>query len=202
MNSRPVVIVLHGPSGVGKDAVIDELRRRTGIHRPTSSTSRPPRPDEKDGVDYHFYTREEFERKRDAGDFAESALVYNDWKGLERAELEGPLGRGQDVIIRTDVQGARRWRKLLDGAVFVFLTAEDAETLRARLRDRGTEDDESFARRVAEFEEELADEPNNDYTVVNRHGRLNEAVDEIIGIIERERMNPLRPRPALANVLT
>ncbi|MGE5594432.1 MAG: guanylate kinase [Hyphomicrobiales bacterium] len=194
---RPVVLVLHGPSGVGKDTVIDLLRERTGIHRATSSTSRPMRPDEVDGDHYHFYTVEEFERKRAAGEFAESAIVYGDWKGLERREIEEPLARGEDVIIRTDVQGARTWRQKLEGAVFVFLTAEDREALRERLVGRGTEDEASLAARIAELEAELADIENNDYVVVNRHGQPEQTVAELQRIIERERCNAARPAPRL-----
>lgn len=193
----PVVIVLHGPSGVGKDAVIDALRGRIAIHRATSSTSRPPRPSERDGVDYHFLTASEFERKVRGGDFAEHALVYGDHKGLERREIEDPLRAGIDVIIRTDVQGARTWREKLDGAVFVFLMAEDREALRARLIERGSEDGASLARRLAELEEELADLDNNDYVVVNSHGRLDEAVQAIVDILERERARADRRPPRL-----
>ncbi|MCK9517544.1 MAG: guanylate kinase [Dehalococcoidia bacterium] len=197
MSAKPVVLVLHGPSGVGKDTVIDRLRERTGIHRATSSTSRPPRPGEADGNHYHFYSREEFERRRDAGEFAESAIVYGDWKGLERREIEEPLKRGQDVIIRTDVQGARTWRKKLDGAVFVFLVAKDRATLRARLEARGSEDPESLARRLAEVEAELADLDNNHYVVFNEEGQVEAAVDALVNIIESERRNPSRPQPRL-----
>lgn len=197
MSAKPVVLVLHGPSGVGKDTVIDRLRERTGIHRATSSTSRPPRPGELDGNHYHFYSREEFERRRDAGEFAESAIVYGDWKGLERREIEEPLHRGQDVIIRTDVQGARTWRDKLDGAVFVFLVARDRDTLRARLVGRGSEDAESLAKRLAEVEAELADRDNNHYVVFNEQGQVDAAVDELIKIIETERCNPARPSPRL-----
>lgn len=193
MSERPLVIVLHGPSGVGKDSVIDLLRERTGIHRATSSTSRRPRPDEEHGNHYHFLTEEEFERKIEAGDFAEWAKVYDDYKGLERHEIEGPLAEGRDVIIRTDVQGARTWRKKLEGAVFIFLTAKDREELRARLIARASENPESLARRLAEFERELADLENNDYVVVNHKDRLDGAVDEIMGIIQRERTRQDRP---------
>lgn len=192
MSGGPLVLVLHGPSGVGKDSVIDELRRRTGIHRATSTTSRPPRPGEEDGVHYHFVTAAEFERRIAVGDFLEHARVYGDWKGLERTEVLDPLESGQDVIIRTDVQGARRWRQVLEGAVYVFLMAEDRETLRARLMGRGSEDGESLARRLAELEEELADMDNNDYIVVNREGQMDAAVEEIAAIIVRERHNPAR----------
>ncbi len=192
MKKRPLVIVLHGPSGVGKDSVIDRLRERTGIHRATSSTSRPPRPDEEDGNHYHFMTEQEFERKIDAGDFAEWARVYNDYKGLGRTEIEQPLAEGRDVIIRTDVQGARRWREILDGAIYIFLMAEDRESLRARLRSRDSEDPGSLAIRMATLEEELEDLDNNDHVVFNRQGRLEETVDEIERIIDQARVDPDR----------
>lgn len=192
MNAKPVVIVIHGPSGVGKDTVVDRLRERIGIHRATSSTSRPPRHYEEDGVHYHFLSPEDFERKIDAGDFIEYARVYDQWKGVERREIEEPLARGEDVIIRTDVQGARTWREKLEGGVFIFLMAEDREALRARLIERGSEDEDSLAIRIAELEEELSDVENNDYVVINRHGRLDEAIDEIAEIIEHERHNPHR----------
>jgi guanylate kinase len=179
-------------SGVGGH-VIDRLRERLAIHRATSSTSRPPRHYEEDGVHYHFLSPEEFERKIDAGDFIEHARVYDQWKGVERAEIEGPLARGEDVIIRTDVQGARTWRKKLEGGIFVILMAEDRDSLRARLVERGSEDAAALAIRIAELEDELSDIDNNDYVVVNRHGRLDDAIDEIVDIIERERHNPDRP---------
>ena len=189
---RPLVVVLHGPSGVGKDSVIDGLRQRTGIHRATSSNSRAMREGEREGFDYHFLSREEFQRKIDAGDFIEYAHVYGDFKGLERRELEAPLAEGRDVLIRTDLQGARALRGMLRGAVFVLLTAESREALHARLTARKSESEESLARRIAEVDAELADAPNNDYIVVNREGALDEAVEELVRVIERERGNPDR----------
>ena len=193
----PVVIVLHGPSGVGKDSVIDELRRRTGIHRPTSSTSRKPRKGEVDGVDYHFHPRKEFERRIAAGQFVEWATVYKDLKGVERYEVERPLSQGRDMIIRTDVQGARTWRTQMEGAIFVFLMAEDREALRSRLIRRASEDGESLEVRMAELDEELADIPNNDYLVINHHGQLSRAVDEIIAIMDDARRDTTRTAPRL-----
>jgi guanylate kinase len=197
VNARPLVIVLHGPSGVGKDAVIDRLRERTGIHRATSTTSRRPRPDEVDGNHYHFVSEIEFEEKIRAGEFAEWARVYDDYKGLERREVEQPLSQGRDVIIRTDVQGARTWRERLKGAVFIFLMAEDREALRSRLASRGSEDATALARRIGELESELADIENNDYVVYNRHGQLETTVDEIEQIVAREKRKRRRPAPRL-----
>lgn len=197
MNRKPIVLVLHGPSGVGKDTVIARLRERLGIHRATSSTTRPPRPGERHGVDYHFLSEEEFRRKIAAGEFLEYAEVYGDLKGLERRELEEPLARGEDVIIRTDVQGARWWRKVLEGALFVLLVPEDLAALRRRLEARNSEDETARARRLAEFDAEVADMPNNDYVLVNREGALEETVDQLVAIIERERLNPSRPAPRI-----
>jgi guanylate kinase len=193
MKGRQLVVILHGPSGVGKDSVVEALRERLGIHRATSSTSRPPRDYEEEGVHYHFLSDQEFEAKIERGEFAEHARVYDQWKGLEKRELLEPLERGQDVIIRTDVQGARHWRAVLEGAVSIFLIAEDREALRARLINRDTEDGVSLARREAELEAEMDDIDHNDYVVLNRHGDLDRAVDEIVKIIESERLNPMRP---------
>ncbi len=190
--SRPLILVLHGPSGVGKDSVIARLRERTDIHRATSSNSRPMREGELQDVDYHFLSVQEFQRKIDAGDFIEYAHVYGDFKGLEWGELERPLAEGKDVLIRTDLQGARALRRLLRGAVFVLLTAESRDALRARLTARESESQESLERRLAEVDAELADAPNNDYVVENHENALEEAVDELVHIIERERFNPDR----------
>ncbi len=194
---KPVVLVLHGPSGVGKDTVINELRQRTGIHRATSTNSRPPREGECDGVDYHFVTPDEFLDRVEQGRFAERALVYGDLKGLEREEIEGPLAKGQDVIIRTDVQGARHWRKRLPGCVTVLITAEDTETLKVRLRERNTDGEAELNKRFDEIDDELADAPNNDHVVVNHSGRHTETVQQLIEIVERERENADRPVPRL-----
>ena len=191
-DGHPVVLVLHGPSGVGKDTIVEKLQEKAGIHRPTSSTDRKPRDGEVAGVDYHFLSTEEFKAKIAAGDFIEHADVYGDLKGLERSELEYALDHGRDVIIRTDVQGARRWREMLPDVITILLVAShehEPANYRTRLEQRETEDAESFTRRAADLTEDLADSEQNDYVVVNSDGALDAAVDEIIGIIKKERLS-------------
>lgn len=206
VTARPLVLVLHGPAGVGKDTVIAQLRDLTHIHRAMSTADRQPRDGEQDGVDYHFVTTEEFERRIAAGAFAEYARVYDQWKGLERREIEAPLARGEDLIIRTDVKGARAWRERLEGAIFVCILAAEpttpAEVHRAITRERMLKrqpdmDPADLEERLREVDAELADAPNNDYVIVNHHNGLESATREILGVIERERCNDSRPRPRL-----
>lgn len=197
MSEKPVLLVLHGPAGAGKDAVINGLRARTGIKRATSATTRPRRDGEREGVDYFFLSKDEFERGISAKEFCEWAVVYKDYKGVQRSEIEVPLGNGEDLIVRTDVQGARTWRTLLEGAIFVFIMADDPDTLRKRLEERLTETAQSLETRLGELDEELADIPNNDYVVRNRHGHLEEAIDDLQRILEKERSNPDRAVPRL-----
>lgn len=196
MTKKPLVLVLHGPAGVGKDTVIGKLRERIQIRRATSSTTRAPREGEVDDVDYHFLSWAEFQAGIAEGDFVEWAKVYGDLKGVETSEVTGPISRGEDLIIRTDVQGARMWRSRLEGAISIILIA-DRETLRKRLIERASETVDSLELRLAEIDEELADVPNNDYVIHNRDGALDEAVEEVIRIIERERENAERPTPRL-----
>lgn len=222
MNRKPLVIVIHGPAGVGKDSVINLLFERTGIGRATSSTTRAMRKGERNHIDYHFVTVEEFERGVAAGEFVEHARVYDDMKGVLASEVIRPVSEGRDLIIRTDVQGARTWRKKLDGAVYIFLLPGTSDTpdvppgesiaqlmrspavidevreeLRKRLTDRETETVDSLQRRLAEIDEEIKDIPNNDYVVYNRKGELDRAVDEVQRIMAYERANPARPVPRL-----
>lgn len=197
MTRKPLVIVLHGPAGVGKDSVIAKLQARTGVKRATSATTRQPRKGEEHARDYYFLTRAEFEAGVNAGEFVEYATVYDDYKGVYASEVTRLIESGEDMIIRTDVQGARTWREKLDGAVFIFLMADDREVLRARLIGRDSETVDSLDRRLAEIDEEIADMGNNDHVVYNHHGALDAAVDDIEAIMERERANPGRPVPRL-----
>lgn len=184
---KPLFLVVSGPSGVGKDAAIGKLKERNlPLHVIITVASRGPRPEERDGVDYYFVSREKFEKMIAENAFVEYATVYGDYKGVPREQIEKAFASGKDVIIRVDVQGARRMRTLFPEAVLIFLVPKDEEEWRLRLRNRKTETEESYRQRVETARKEMDDLPLFDYVVVNAHERLDSAVDTIVSIIEAE----------------
>ncbi len=183
----PLLIVISGPSGVGKDTVLQRLKERNlPLHFVVTATTRPPRPGERDGVDYFFVSREAFERMIAEDELLEHALVYGQYKGIPKAQVRAALASGKDVIMRIDVQGAATIRRICPEALLIFLTAEDEETLLHRLRQRHTESEEALRLRLATAKQELAQMSTFDYVVVNREYALEETVDTIIAIIEAE----------------
>jgi guanylate kinase len=189
-----VLLVLSGPSGVGKGTVGRALLdREPGLEWSVSANSRAPRPGEVDGVDYHFVGREEFERLRDAGGFLEWFEVYGQLKGTPRAPVEAALAAGHDVLLEIDVQGALAVREQFPDALLVFLRAPDADAQEARLRARDTDDPDQLARRLAtaRAEEALAD--RFDAVVVNDD--VERAVGEVAAILAGRRAVPPHAHP-------
>jgi len=183
----PLLIVISGPSGVGKDSVIAELKERDlPLHFVITATSRPPRPDEEHGVDYFFVSEEEFEEMIERGDLLEYAVVYDQYKGIPKAQVRKGLESGKHVVMRVDVQGAETVRNLVPDALLIFLTAQNEEELVSRLKNRETEDDESLKIRLQTVRQELKQMEWFDYVVINREGKLSETVDVIEAIIEAE----------------
>jgi len=183
----PLLIVISGPSGVGKDSVIAELKERDlPLHFVITATSRPPRPDEEHGVDYFFVSEEEFEEMIERGDLLEYAVVYDQYKGIPKAQVRKGLESGKHVVMRVDVQGAETVRNLVPDALLIFLTAQNEEELVSRLKNRETEDDESLKIRLQTVRQELKQMEWFDYVVINRDGELDETVDVIEAIIEAE----------------
>jgi guanylate kinase len=156
LNPEPLLVVISGPSGVGKDAVLRELkRRRTDLHFVVTATSRPKREDEVEGIDYIFLTREDFERRITAGEFIEYANVYQDYKGCLRSQVTDALDSGRDAILRVDYQGALTYRRLFPEALLIFLVPENSEDWFNRLKNRGTETEESLRIRLGTIGDEL-----------------------------------------------
>jgi guanylate kinase len=184
---QPLLIVISGPSGVGKDTVINRLRERNpDLAFVVTAASRGPRPGEVHGKDYFFIPRPEFERKIEAGDFLEHAVVYGELKGILKSEVQKALDSGNDVVLRVDVQGAATVRKQAPQALLIFLTTEDEQELVDRLIARKTESPEKLKIRIETAKKEMKRVNEFDYKVVNRDGCLEETVDVILAIIKSE----------------
>ena len=183
---HPLLIVLSGPAGVGKDAVLNRLKV---MHYPlyfvVTATDRAPRPNEVDGVDYFFVTTAEFQRLEREGELLEHALVYGQHKGVPKHQVREALAAGQDVVMRVDVQGAATVREIAPQAVLIFLTASDAD-LEKRLRRRRTDSPEQLAIRLEKAREEKERITEFDYVVVNEENQLDQAVRCVTSIIEAE----------------
>jgi guanylate kinase len=181
-----MLVVLAGPSGVGKGTIVEALLRRDpDLWKSISYTTRPPRPDEVHGVDYHFVTRDEFEALRDAGGFLEWFEVFQDLKGTPRGPVEDRLAAGDDVLLEIDVQGALKVKQAFPDALLVFVQPPSPEELRRRLVERGTESPEALDLRLAAAAAEEAQAGEFDAVVVNHD--LDQAVDEVAGILAGSR---------------
>jgi guanylate kinase len=184
---EPLLIVLSGPSGVGKDSVIQcMMERGLPFHFVVTATTRPARPEERHGVDYFFLTKDEFAEMIDQGELLEYAIVYNDYKGIPKQQVRHALASGKDVIMRVDVQGAATIRKLCPEAVLVFLTTRDEDELVNRLTVRKSETPEGLKLRIATARQELKRIEIFDYVVVNEDCRLLQTVDTIAAIVRAE----------------
>jgi guanylate kinase len=183
----PLLIVISGPSGVGKDTVVQEMKERgLPIHFVVTATDREPRHNEVHGRDYYFYSTAEFERMIAEAELLEHAWVYEQHKGIPKAHVREALDSGQDVVMRLDVQGAETVKELIPAAITIFLLCESEEELVTRLRERRTEPEEALQRRLRRAHEEMAKIPDFDYVVVNRRCALQATVDEVAAIMRAE----------------
>ena len=184
---HPLLIVISGPSGVGKDSLIQRMKERGyPVHFVVTATNRPPRPGEVHGVDYLFLTTEECLRMEREGELLEHAIVYGQHKGVPKRQVREALVSGKDVIMRVDVQGAATIRRVVPEAVLIFLTASSEEELEQRLCVRGGDPPEQLQKRIATAREEMKRLPEFDYVVVNRDRELDRAVDDVVAIIQAE----------------
>jgi guanylate kinase len=189
LHPQPLILVISGTSGIGKDAVLKGMKEKDpSLHFVITATSRAPRPGETNGVDYFFLSREEFEQRIARGEFIEHAMVYQDYKGIPRPQVEEALRCGKDVIFRLDVQGAATIRKLYPEAILVFLVPNTTEEWYDRLCDRGSETPDSLKIRVDTAIREVAQIDLFDYVVLNAQDRLDAAVEDILHILQVEHM--------------
>ena len=185
---RPLVLVISGPSGVGKDAVVNRLKESIpAAHFAITATTRPPRPGEREGIDYHFLSEEEYDRLLAEDGFLERASVYSFRYGVPKDEVTSAVEKGRDVIVRVDVQGAATIKELIPDAVLVFIAPPSAEELERRLRDRSTDDGPDLLLRIETAVAEIAQRDSFDYVIVNANGRLEEAVSGVVDIFASEK---------------
>ena len=187
-HAGPLLVVLTGPTGVGKDAVLNRLKEREWPGWITVTvTTRPMRAGETDGIDYYFISREDYDRLRDAGELLEHAEFNQHGYGIPRAQVREALAAGQDVLLRIDPQGAATIGKLAPGAVRIFLAPPSMEELERRLRGRKSETPEGLARRLAIAEREMQRAAECEYVVLNEDGKLDVTVEQILAIMTAER---------------
>lgn len=184
---QPLLIVISGPSGVGKDSLVQRMEERgCPFYFVVTATDRPARPDEKDREDYFFVSTEEFERMIEEDELLEHAVVYGQYKGVPKQQVREAMASGKDVVMRVDVQGAETIQQIVPEVVSVFLTASSENELEERLRKRGCGSQEQLERRIATAREEMKELPKFDYVVINRDEKLDMAVNDVLAIIRAE----------------
>ena len=197
----PIVIVVSGPSGAGKSTILQRaLAEVPHLRFSVSHTTRPPRPGEREGVDYHFVTRDEFMRLAVAEKFLESAEVHGQYYGTARSEYARAGEDRSDLLLDLDVQGAESVRAKFIDAVSVFILPPSYEHLERRLRSRGPTDEATFARRLAVAREEMELFPKYDYAIINDD--LDESVESLKAIIRAARSRTSRVEPAARKILS
>ena len=186
---HPMLVIISGPSGVGKDTIIEALQKRG--HRPeyhyvVTCTTRSRRPNEIDRVSYNFMSPEEFAALRDAGRLLEANEVHGNWYGTPRDGVRAALARGQHAILKIDVQGARVVKAAIPEALLIFVVPPSVETLVEHLKARRTESPEQLAIRQRDAADELARQGDYDFVVVNEEGRVDVTAERIEQIIAQE----------------
>lgn len=193
-SDAPRIFIISGPSGVGKDAVIEQLREVFPLAQyVVTATTRPMRVGEIDGVHYKFMTKEDFVAGIDADAFIENALVYENHYGVPKQPILDGLAENRDVIIKVDVKGAATLRRLIPNTISIFLAPESMEALLTRLRDRKTDDPEVLMKRFKTASQELEEVENFDYVVFNEDDQLDAAVQSIVNIVHIERLKVQHP---------
>ena len=185
-----LLVIISGPSGVGKDTIIEALAKRPrdpDYHYVVTCTTRRPRPGEVPGVSYQFLSQQQFRALRDAGELLEANQVHGNWYGTPRREVARALADGHDVILKIDVQGARVVKGRVPDALLVFLVPPSLEALFQRLRSRATETADELEIRQRNAAIELARQGDYDRVVVNETGEVDRTAAEIEAIIEQEK---------------
>ncbi|MGI6357586.1 MAG: guanylate kinase [Bacillota bacterium] len=202
MQKKGILLVVSGPSGVGKGTICSQLLRQlSNVQYSVSVTTREPRPEEVHGVNYYFVSREEFLRMQTAGELLEWAEVFGNFYGTPRSAVQQALDSGKDVVLEIDIQGALQVKVAFPECVTVFVWPPSQAELERRITQRGTETPEALALRLQEAKQEMAHVVDYDYVVVNQPGRVEQAAEEMRMIIQAEKARVTRHIPWLKQVL-
>ncbi len=200
MNEKGMLIIFSGPSGAGKDTVLDELRKITDkVNVSVSLTTRAKRDNEIDGESYYFVTRDYFERKLGEGGFLEYAEYGGNLYGTPKAPVDEMLSRGKNVILKIEVKGAEKIRKLYPDCVSVFVLPPSMKVLEKRLRGRNSDDEEAIQRRILIAKEEIRRSVEYDYIVIN--DKLEDAVADLLAVINAESFKTSRNKNTISEVI-
>ena len=194
MTQEGLPIIISAPSGAGKTTLCQALKKRLpDLNFSISHTTRPPRKNEKDGLDYHFISKEKFLTMTDNGEFLEWAKIHDNYYGTARENIESTLQKGKDLVLELDVQGVEALRALKYQGVYVFVLPPSLEELEKRLKGRGTEPDNQIKQRLEVGKKEIAKSHLYDYAVTNVD--VDESVDAILSIIRTEKKRMSRYQP-------
>lgn len=193
LEKNPLMIVISGPSGVGKDSVLRALKKSNlPIHHVVTVNTRKPRPDEKEGVDYFFVSREKFKEMISNNEFIEYSRVYKDFKGVPKSQIREALNSSNDVVLRLDVQGAEKIKDIYPQAILIFLLPSNQDDWYKRLGGRRLSHEKDMDTRISTVKDELIKARDFDYLVVNEQNKLTKTVQTIESIIKTEH---LRAKP-------
>lgn len=195
---NPLVVVISGPSGVGKDVLIEGIAGRgLNYHFTVTATTRDPRPGEREGINHHFLSAEEFQRAIAEDELLEWAHVYGNYYGVPKQQVRDALDNGKHVIIRVDLQGAFRIKELAPEVLMIFIHPPNMKVLQQRIERRGVNSPADIETRLAAAADEINQSSAFDRQVVNHEGNLMAAVDEVIGVIHIESR---RVPPRIVNI--
>jgi len=188
LTQHPLVVVISGPSGVGKDVIIDQMiaSKRLGFHFVITTTTRSPRQGELEGVNHNFVSREHFKRLIQCNKLLEWAQVYDNYYGVPKTQVRDALAAGNHVVIRVDVQGAKRLKEIIPEALLIFISPPSLDVLRVHLEKRGVDTENEMKKRLFAAKQEITQTDLFDFAVTNKEHQLDESVNRVIEIIETE----------------
>ena len=187
-SGKKLLVVISGPSGAGKDSVVRGLLDKdAGLEFVVTTNSRAKRPTEKEGIDYYFVSKQEFEFMVERNEFVEHAVVYGDYKGVTKRSVDKALSTGLDILIRVDVQGASTLKKLYNNVLLIYIKPDAEDQLLGQLKARKTESMETIQNRIGASKQEQLQTKQFDYVVTNKANDLSRTIDIIVGIINKKR---------------